>query len=82
MPTSRELYEAHDTADENYDKYLREKLRRRNAEALLKIAYPWLMDMQAAAAMTDEQQGTDESLEAYEDIRGLCQQVQSILERR
>ena len=47
---------------------------------LLRLAYPWLMDMQAAAEMTDNQHGTDESGDALDRIRGICQQVQAAIE--
>ena len=48
---------------------------------LLRLSYPWLEGMQLAASTTDEQVGSDESLEAYEAIRGVCQQVKALLAR-
>ena len=50
------------------------------ANDLLYLAYPYLMDMQVAAAMTDNQHGTDASGDDYDRIRGLCQQVAAHLE--
>lgn len=52
---------------------------RENARRLLHLALPYLVDMQAAAALTDNQHYNDESGEAYDAILGLVQAVMAEL---
>ncbi len=57
------------------------RVERDRYRAALHLAYPYLMDMQAAAAITAMTAiAPDESGDALDHIRGICQQVQALLE--